>query len=60
MNTLSFFAFQGIENTQGYKVGYEVGYFMGSNFWEVVTTAVVILAAILYLAFFRKRKRNLS
>lgn len=48
--------FQEIEKTKAFQVGYEVGYFVGSNFWEVVTTAVVILAVILYLAFFRKKK----
>jgi len=48
--------FQEIEKSKAFQVGYEVGYFVGSNFWEVVTAAVVILAVILYLAFFRKKK----
>lgn len=60
MNALTIFAFQGIENSKAYQVGYEIGYFVGSNFWEVVTAAVIILAAILYLLFFRKRKKNIS
>lgn len=47
---------QKMEETKSYKLGYEVGQFIGSNFWEVVIVAVVILAAILYLAFFRRKK----
>lgn len=57
---LTIIAIQEIEETKAFKVGYEVGYFVGSNFWEVVTAAVVILAVVLYLLFFRKKKRNLS
>lgn len=60
MYSLAIFAIQEIEKSKAYKVGYEIGYFVGSNFWEVVTAAVVILAVILYLAFFRKKKRELS
>lgn len=60
MNALTLFAVQDIENSKAFQVGYEVGYFVGSNFWEVVTAAVLILAAFLYLLFFRKRKRNMS
>ncbi len=60
MYSLAIFAIQEIEKSKAYQVGYEVGYFVGSNFWEVVTGAIVILAVILYLAFFRKNKRELS
>ena len=60
MNAALIFAFQEMENSKAFQVGYEVGYFVGSNFWEVVTAAVVMLAAILYLLFFRKRRKNMS
>jgi hypothetical protein len=60
MKSLVIFAFQEMENSKAFQLGYEVGYFVGSNFWEVVTAAVVMLAAILYLLFFRKRKKNMS
>ncbi len=61
MKALLILAAQEAEQSKAYKIGYEVGYFIGSNFWTVVTIAVVLLAAILYLAFFRKRKnRNWS
>ena len=60
MNTVHFIALQEMENSRAYKLGYEVGYFIGSNFWEVVITALVILASILYFAFFRKRKKNIG
>ena len=49
---------QGIEQSKAYRVGYEIGYFVGSNFWEVVIATVLILLTILYLSFFRKRKKN--
>lgn len=58
METIIFPAAQEIEQSTAYKVGYEVGYFVGSNFWEVVIAAVLILFAILYFAFFRKRKKE--
>lgn len=58
--TLLIFAFQEMEKTKAYKLGYEVGYFFGSNFWEVVIAAVLILIAILYFAFFRKTKKNVG
>lgn len=45
---------QELEKSKAYRVGYEVGYFVGSNFWEVVTGAVLVLAVILYFVFFRK------
>ncbi len=54
MNTMIITLVQELEKSKAYKVGYEVGYFVGSNFWEVVTVAVVLLVAILYFAFFRK------
>ncbi|WP_324720115.1 hypothetical protein [Salinimicrobium sp. HB62] len=60
MKALLIFAFQEMENSKAFQLGYEVGYFMGSNFWEVVSAAVIVLAAILYLAFFRKRKNNIG
>lgn len=56
MEVLRIVLFQEIEKTKAFQVSYEIGYFVGSNFWEVVTAAVVILAVILYLAFFRKKK----
>lgn len=58
MKSVIIAAAQGIEQSKAYKVGYEIGYFVGSNFWEVVITAIVILAVILYLTFFRKRKKS--
>lgn len=60
METLSILAFQEMGKSKAFQVGYEVGYFIGSNFWEVVIAAVFMLAAILYLAFFRKRKNNIG
>ncbi|WP_029038056.1 hypothetical protein [Salinimicrobium xinjiangense] len=60
MNTFTTALSQGIESNKAYQVGYEIGYFVGSNFWEVVIAAVLILAAILYFAFFRKRKKGLN
>ena len=60
MKSLVLFAFQQVENSKAYNLGYEVGYFVGSNFMEVVLSAVIILLAILYLIFFRKRKNNLG
>lgn len=59
MNFLTIFIIQELEQSKAFKFGYEIGYFVGSNFWEVVTAAVVILAAILYFTFFRKKK-NIS
>ena len=56
MELINVMLFQEIEKSKAFQVGYEVGYFVGSNSWEVVTAAVVILAVILYLAFFRKKK----
>ena len=58
MNAALMFAFQEMENSGAFQLGYEVGYFVGSNFWEVVTAAVVMLAAILYLLYFRKRNKK--
>ena len=58
MKPLVIVAFQKIEDNKAYQIGYEVGHFVGSNFLEVVLTAVVLLAAILYLLFFRKRKKK--
>lgn len=58
MHTLLILAAQGIEQSKAYKVGYEIGYFVGSNFWTVVSVAVVLLVAILYLTFFRKKTKN--
>lgn len=52
--------FQQMEDNKAYQVGYEIGYFVGSNFWEVVSAAVLILAGILYFTFFRKRKNKLG
>lgn len=59
MSAAIIFAFQEMENSKTLQLGYEVGYFVGSNFWEVVTAAVVILAAILYLLYFRRRNKNI-
>lgn len=58
MYSLLILASQEIEQSKAYKIGYELGYFLGSNFWTVITVAVVFLAAILYLAFFRRKKKN--
>ena len=60
MNTLTIFAFQEMEKSKAYQVGYKIGFFVGSNFWEVIITAVLILAVSLYLLFYRKRKKNIS
>lgn len=60
MNTLTTFAFQEMEKIKAYQVGYEIGFFVGSNFWEVIIAAVLILAVSLYLLFYRKRKKNMS
>lgn len=49
---------QEIEKTKAYSIGYEVGFFVGSHFWEVVIAAVLILVAILYFAFFRNRSKG--
>lgn len=58
MYSLLILAFQEAEQSPAYNLGYELGYFVGSNFWTFISIAVVFLAAILYLAFFRKRKKN--
>lgn len=58
MHSLFILAAQEAEQSKAYKIGYELGYFVGSNFWTIITVAVVLLAAILYLAFFRRRKKN--
>lgn len=55
---ISLFSFQQVENSKAYQMGYEVGFFVGSNALEVALTAVVLLVAILYLLFFRKRRNN--
>ncbi len=51
---------EGIEQSKAFQVGYEIGYFVGSHFWEVVISAILILIIIFYLAFFRKRKKTLQ
>ncbi|NJY61376.1 hypothetical protein HC174_01210 [Salinimicrobium sp. CDJ15-81-2] len=58
MHSLLILAAQEAEQSQAYKIGYELGYFVGSNFWTIITVAVVLLAAILYLAFFRRKRKN--
>lgn len=58
MHSLLILAAREVEQNKAYNIGYELGYFLGSNFWTIITVAVVFLAAILYLAFFRRRKRN--
>lgn len=61
MSSIILLLSQEIEKTKAYSIGYEVGYFVGSNFWEVVTGAVLLLAAIIYFVFFRKSgKKKLS
>lgn len=60
MNSLAIFAIQEAEKSKASKLGYEIGYFVGSNFWEVVIFAVVLLVAILFLLFYRKSDRNMS
>lgn len=42
----------------GYAIGYAVGYFERLNFWTIVSIALVVLAAILYLIFFRSEMRS--
>lgn len=59
MNSFILFLSQEIEKSKAYSIGYEVGYFVGSNFWEVVTGAVLLLAAIIYFVFFRKTGRKI-
>lgn len=56
MNTTLIILAQGIEKSKSYQFGYEIGYFVGSHFWEVVITFVLIVAVLLYLSFFRKKK----
>lgn len=49
------------EETPGdvaYNVGYEIGYFVGSNLYEIAAVAFLVLIAILYFAFFRKKKNR--
>ncbi len=58
MYSLFILAAQEAEQSKAYKIGYELGYFVGSNFWTVVSVAVVLLSAILYFAFFRRKKKN--
>ena len=58
MHSLFILAAQEVEQSTAYKIGYELGYFVGSNFWTVITIGVVLLSAILYLVFFRRKKKN--
>ncbi|WP_029033108.1 hypothetical protein [Salinimicrobium terrae] len=51
-------AAQEVGKSKAGEIAYNLGYFVGSNFWTIVSVAVVLLAAILYLIFFRSRKRN--
>lgn len=61
MNSVIIPLVQEIEQSKAYQFGYEVGYFVGSNFWPVVTVAILLLGAILYFVFFRKSgKKKLS
>lgn len=46
-------------NNAIYRAGYEVGYFIGSNFYAVMAVAVLVLMTILYFAFFRRRKKEI-
>lgn len=49
---------QEMEQSKAYQFGYELGYFVGSNFWEVLTAAILILAALLYLTIYRKKRKG--
>lgn len=49
---------QEMEQSKAYQIGYEVGYLVGSNFWEVLIAAILILATLLYLTIFRKKRKG--
>lgn len=59
---LSVFHFAIQERSRGTigEIAYSLGYFVGSNFWEVVIIAVTLLLAILYFAFFGNSRRKLD
>lgn len=43
-----------------YKIGYEIGFFVGSHFYETAAVAILITGVIIYLSFFRKKKDKLE
>ena len=49
---------QELEKGKAYKFGYEIGYFIGSNFWEIMIIAAIVLGLIFYFVFFRKGQRK--
>lgn len=58
MHSLFILAAQEAEENKIGKMAYDLGFFVGSNLWTIITVAVILLAAILYLAFFRRKKKN--
>lgn len=56
MNTILSLQSSGISETAPYKIGYEVGYFLGSNFWLVLVLFGTMVAAVIWFFFFRRKK----
>lgn len=48
--------FQDVEKSGLFQAGYEVGYFVGSNIWLVLTAVILFFAGFIYLLFFRKNR----
>lgn len=58
MHSLLIFAVQEARENMAGKIAYDLGYFIGSNLWTIFAVAVLFLAAIIYLAFFRRKRSN--
>jgi len=41
-----------------YNLGYEIGYFVGDNFYLLLALVIISLAIFLIMLFRRNRKRN--
>jgi len=41
-----------------YNLGYEIGYFVGDNFYLLLAVAIISLAIFLIMLFRRNKKRN--
>ena len=59
---ITFFIQAGDEASKSipYKIGYQVGYFVGENFYTMAAVAALLSAAFIYFMFFRNKRKSLD